>query len=161
MNEPTMSPQADLHRAVQATIASKRIGQPVFVRYLLQGLDQADAILARLVQAAGTVRDWLGQPLERVYATGAAATGQFALTLEFRDGATGLVGYSRGQPRGSGLDLLVVGNHGAVYHDAGSWHLWEEAAPAPPDPPDPRIRTAIERSLLSGRPEPVAPEAKP
>ena len=61
-----MSTLTDLHRAVQATLASKRLGQPVFVRYLWHSLDKPDAVLPRLARLAETVTAWLGQTLERV-----------------------------------------------------------------------------------------------
>jgi hypothetical protein len=149
-----MAQLADLHRAVQATLASKRLGQAVFVRYTIQGLDKAEAILPRLAHAAGTVKDWFGQPLTRIYAIGSVASGQVALTLSFRDGATALVSFAQGQPRGDGVDLMVLGNHGAIYHDAGSANLWDEPATTS-DKPDPVIMGAIERALHSGKPEVV------
>src|SRR5262249_40064451 len=116
-----------LHRAVQATITSKRLGRPVFVRYTIQGLNKPEAVPPRLAQATTAVQEWLGQPLARIYAVGTAASGQVALTLSFRDGATALVSFAHGQPRGDGIDVMVLGNHGAVYHDAGDASLWDEA----------------------------------
>src|SRR5262245_8941759 len=128
-----MTTLADLHRSVQATLASKRLGRPVFVRYLLQSQEKADAAVPRLALLAGTVRDWVGQPLERVYALGTLRGGQLSLTLEFRDGATALVSWTAGPPRGDGVDLTVLGNHGALYHDAGAAQLWDEPATGPRD----------------------------
>jgi predicted dehydrogenase len=146
---------ANLHRAVQNTLASRRLGQPVFVRYTLQGSDKGAALVAKLVQAAAAVRDWLGQPLERVFAAGSAEGGHVALTLEFRDGGSALVSFARGAVRGSGVDLMVLGNRGAIYHDAGSGELWDEPAAGLPDKPDPKLQAAIERALRSGKPEPA------
>jgi hypothetical protein len=148
-----MASLADLHRAVQATLASTRLGKPVFVRYLLQGADQADAIAPKLAQAAAVVRDWLKQPLERVHAVGSVAAGQVSLTLQFKEGATALVSYAKTRPLGDGLDLMVIGNQGAIYHDAGSADLGDEPAALPDDKPDPIILATIERALSSGKPE--------
>src|SRR5947209_10247094 len=86
-----MTALADLHRAVQSTLASKRLGRPVFVRYLLCSRDRAEAALPRLVQLTAAVRDWFGQPLERLHANGSPKSGQVSLTLEFRGGGTALV----------------------------------------------------------------------
>jgi hypothetical protein len=144
---------ANLHSTVQTTLASKRLGKPVFVRYLLQGSDKAEAIPGRLAQLTHVVREWLGQPLERLYAIGSVDSGQVSLTLQFREGATALVTFARGQPRGAGVDLLVVGNRGSIYHDAGSASLWDDAAAALPDRPDPAIKEWIEGALRSGKPE--------
>jgi hypothetical protein len=149
---------ADLHRAVQTTLASKRVGRPVFVRYLLQSLDKPDTIVPRLSQATATVRDWIGQPLGRLYAVGTVESGQVALTIEFLDGATALVSWSRCPPRGDGVDLMILGNHGAIYRDASAAEQWDEPAAAV-EPPDATLRQAIERALQSGQPERL--EAKP
>jgi hypothetical protein len=149
-----MTTWADFQRAVQATIASKRLGKPVFVRCLVQGLDKPDSIAPKLATLAATVQDWLGQPLDRVYALGSAASGHVGLTLRFREGASAMVGYLRGQPRGSGVDLMVLGNHGAIYHDAGSSNLWELPAETGVRP-DPGLLAVIERALRSGKPETV------
>jgi hypothetical protein len=153
-----MTTLADLHRAVQTTLASKRLGTPVFVRYLQQGLDPGEAVVPRLARATAAVRDWLGQPLERLYAVGSADRGQVSLTLQFRGGATALVSYARGEPRGAGVDLMVLGNHGALYHDFGSANGWDETA-ADDAGPDPTLVTWIDRALRSGKPE--AAEGKP
>lgn len=156
-----MTTLADLHRAVQATIASKRLGQPVFVRYLLCSRDRADAVPARLTQLTAAVRDWLGQVLERVYAVGTPKSGQVSLTLEFRGGATALVGWAASPPRGDGIDLTVLGNHGAVYHDNGASRLWEEGALAAAGAVDRELLAVLERAIRSGRPETVAGGGKP
>jgi hypothetical protein len=149
-----MASLADLHHAVQATIASKRLGRPVFVRYTIQGLDKPETIVPQLARATTGVQDWLGQPLTRIYAVGTVGSGQVALTLSFREGATGLVSFAHGQPRGDGTDVMVLGNHGAVYHDAGDASLWDETV-ATDGKPDPVLVGAIERALRSGRPEAV------
>jgi hypothetical protein len=152
---------ANLHRAVQATLAGKRLGKPVFVRYLMQGQDKAEGILAKLSLATAVIQEWLGQPLTRIYAVGTVDSGQVTLTLQFRDGASALVSFARGQVRGAGVDLMVLGNHGAVYLDAGSADLWDESAAVPADRPDPKIQAAIERALRSGKPEPAVVGDKP
>jgi hypothetical protein len=106
------------------------------------------------------VRQWLGQPLEQVYAIGSAESGQAALTLKFREGATALVSFARGHPRGDGIDLMVLGNRGAIYHDAGSAELWDDPA-TPADRPDPATVALIERALRSHQPEPAGTGGKP
>jgi hypothetical protein len=155
-----LPPLADLHRTVRTTLAGKRVGRPVFVRYTLHGPEQGDALVSRLAQLTAVVRDWLGQPLERVHAVGSATDGQVALTLQFRDGATALVSFARGRPQGKGADVLVLGNHGALYHDAGSDNPREEAGDLP-DPPEPPLRTLVERALRSGKPQSVSGGAAP
>jgi hypothetical protein len=154
-----MPPLGDLHRAVQTTLASKRLGCPVFARYTLQGVEK-DALVPALARAAGTVRDWMGQPLDSVYAVGSVESGHVSLTLRFRDGATALVSAGGGAVRGDGVDLMVVGNRGALYHDAGGANLWDEPATAD-DRPDPALRKAVEEALRAGKPARVETGGKP
>lgn len=151
----------NLHNAVQATIAGKRCGTPVFVRYLLQGTDKAEAMLAKLAQVSATVRQWLSQPLVRLHAVGSTDSGQVSLTLQFRDGATALISYARGQPIGGGVDLMVLGNHGAIYHDFGSGNLGAEVPATGQTKPDALLLAALKRALRSGKPEAMPTEAKP
>jgi hypothetical protein len=154
-----MTALAELHAAVQGVIAGKRLGRPVFVRYT-RAVEGADTLLPALTRAAAVVCDWLGQPPEQVYALGSVGAGQVALTLRFRDGATALVSISRSPPRANGVDVMVLGDHGALYHDAGDANLWDEPA-AGDDRPDGALRGLIERALLSGKPEAAGGEGRP
>ena len=155
-----MATFADLHRAVQSTLAGKRLGQPVFVRLTFQGLEKSEGVAPRLAQLSAAVQQWIGSPLEQLHAVGSAASGQVALTLRFRDGATAQVSFARAAPRGDGVDLMVLGNRGAIYHDAGSAELWDEAA-VPAERPDPALVALIERALQSGKPESAGAGDKP
>jgi hypothetical protein len=154
-----MSTLTHLHRAVQITLASQRLGKPVFVRYCLHRLSKIESPLLPLVQAASLVREWLGQRLDRVYAVGTLESGQVSLTLQFRDGATALVSYARSQLRGDGVDLMVLGNRGALYHDASSEAPWDDVVPLDGDGADPQLQALIERALRTGKPQAVAREA--
>jgi hypothetical protein len=101
----------ELHRAVQSAVASQRIGQPVFVRYLAIGMSESDGTpLPLLARLAGVVQGWLGQPLARVYVT---KTASVAATLQFAGGATALVSHGHGTE--SRIDVTLLGNHGALY----------------------------------------------
>ena len=155
-----MSSLADLHRAVETTLASKRLGQPVFVRYLWFGPGDAKAVLAGLAVLAETVCRWLDSPLERVYAAGGIASGQVSLTLECREGGTALVGWTSSSGRGNGVDLMILGNRGALYHDAGGSELLDDRLSSAAKPVGGELQTLIERALRSGKPE-TAERAKP
>jgi hypothetical protein len=148
-----MTALADLHRSVQAVLTGNRLGSPVFVRYHLQSADKASAVPRRLAQVLAVVTGWLGRPIERVYAQGAPRSGQVSVLLEMRNGATAVISWAAGAVQGAGVDITVLGNHGALYHDVGTGQLWDEAAMALTDAPDPAHLEWIERALRSGRPE--------
>jgi hypothetical protein len=153
---------AELIRSVQAALASKRLGTPVFIRLLLHG--GGNGVLARLTSATMTVRDWIGQPLERLYAVGRLKDAQVSLTLEFRGGATALVAHAAAPAPGGGsgaVDLTLLGNRGALYHDFGSTNLWESVEGAEAPAADKKLQALIERALESGQPETVAGGSSP
>ncbi|MCI0377071.1 MAG: hypothetical protein L0215_05670 [Gemmataceae bacterium] len=153
---------ADLYRAVETTLASKRLGTPVFVRYHFHAV--AKQAVTRLAQISATIGAWLNQPLERVYALGSVKEQRIHLTLEFQGGATALVTWAGAPGRGNGIDLTVLGNHGAIYHDAGAGNLWEDGAQQVAAEPDKERVALIERALRSGQPEaattPLAPRGR-
>ena len=148
-----MATLADFHRAVQSTLASKRLGTPVYVRYLYHSPIRGQAVLARLAKTTATVRDWLGVPLERIVAQGTAASRHVTLLLEFRGGLTAVVTWAGTTGRGDGVDLTLIGNHGAMYHDSGDASQWDDAFAADDAAPDKDLVTWIERAIKSGRPE--------
>lgn len=150
-----MTTLANLHRSVQSTIASKRLGTPVFVRYQLYSQDRGPAVTARLARLVGIVQGWLNQPLERIYAVGNVKSGQVTLTVECRRGATALVSWARSRAEGDGVDLMLIGNHGVLYHDGGLSELWDEPAEPLTDAPNKEMVNLVQRALRSGRPEAV------
>ena len=148
-----MTTLADLHRAVQSTLASKRLGTPVFARYQYHAPIKGQAVLARLTKTATTVRTWLDQPLERIVAQGSSASRYVTLLLEFRGGLTAVVTWIGTNGRGGGVDLTLIGNHGVLYHDAGDAPLWDEAFVGDDAAPDKELLAWIESAVKSGRPE--------
>ncbi|MCS6852329.1 MAG: hypothetical protein NZ700_14285 [Gemmataceae bacterium] len=148
-----MTSWADFDRAVQAILASQRVGRPVFARLTIQGLRATEELLPRLAFLVGQVRDWFRQTLSTVYATGSVERGQLSLTLQFADGATAQLSLGLGQLRGDGVDLMLLGNHGAIYHDAGTAQLWDEPLTMDYAVTEPALQELIERALQTGRPQ--------
>ena len=70
-----MPPSPTSIAAVQSTLASKRLGTPVFVLLPLRKPGQGDAVVPRLAQLSAPSASWLGQPLEPDLRPGAAASG--------------------------------------------------------------------------------------
>jgi hypothetical protein len=154
-----MATLTDLHRAVQKTLAEKHVGKPVFVRYTAQVGAGLQSSARKLAELANLIRGWVGQTLEQVHATGAAAKGPIALTLIFHEGATALVSLVPHLPGDAAVDLMIFGNHGAIYHEAcGADFLDDTPAETAVDA---GIQAAITRALSSGKPEAVEAEAKP
>ncbi len=138
----------DLQRLVQTTLSSKRLGTPVFARLLVQSAVSAKGGPAFLAQVVAVANGWLGQPLQRMYALGSVKRRHVALTLEYERGGNAQITWVGTAPRGPALDLLLVGNHGALYHDLTPSSRFEFAA----DPPN-ELLAWVQRALDSNRPE--------
>lgn len=150
-----MTTLAELHRAVKSAIATKRIGKPVFVRCLLQGvLETEGPPIGAVSRVVALVSEWMGQSPSKLFTQYASKDGKAAqetltVSLNFPDGATALITDVRGQEGGKGIDLLVVGNHGAIYHafEAGTLHHWQDS---PASLGERRI-DEIQRALIASR----------
>jgi hypothetical protein len=141
-----MASAIDLADAVTSASTSGRLGVPVFVRYLLHGPEAGEPVLRSLASAATLARDWLAQDLTHITAVGSLASGQTSLTLQFRQGGTAVISYAQ-SPTARGVDLMILGNHGALYHEAAVWPL----EPCGGEP-EPALLALIERALQSGQP---------
>jgi hypothetical protein len=150
----------DLLQAVEQLLASRRLGEPVFVRCLVSTRDPATDPVQPLAYLAGSITRWFGVPLTRLYAAGTLAEGQISVTLQFANGATGLAVFAR-CPDGMGsLNILLLGNHGAAYHETPAGDACLEDTLSGPGDAHPALQSAIRRSLKAGRPELMAPEAQ-
>lgn len=157
-------PPADLDAlglSIQGVLDRKRIGRPVFVRYTLLGSLKQEEMLVPLSRMLDAARCWLGQPIAKLFAVGSLEGGQISLTVQTPDGATALLTVGRSRVMGDGVDLMVVGDHGAIYHDAGQGSLGCSGARYRQPAGEPKLLRLIERALASGRPESPLPEEMP
>jgi hypothetical protein len=150
----------ELFRAVEQLLASRRLGEPVFLRCLLQAREPAPDPVARLAQLSGAIRRWFGVPPVRLYAAGQAVDGQLSVTLQFATGATGLAILAPSPGGAAGLDVLILGNHGAALHEILTGESDEGAAERANQDIDLDLQQAIQRSLDCGRPEALPPGAE-
>jgi hypothetical protein len=140
----------DLHNTVRAQCP--RIGRPVFVRFTAFGLIKENEMIPRLVRMVRMVGEWIDQSLDRLQAVGSPASGQMCLTLQFRKGATALVSIARISDRRSGIDLLILGNHGSILYDFAAGNCWDAQFDLLPNPVDPTMQSVIEQALRGGQP---------
>jgi predicted dehydrogenase len=127
-----MASFADLHRAVAATLASKRIGQPVFVRSIVQIGRSAPAPSLQIEAICGRLGNWFGQPFDCCHAIHTEDSERASFCLRSGNRALGLVAFSRAAREA--VDLTLLGTHGAIYHpvDHRSPLQIDFPAPAPP-----------------------------
>src|SRR5260370_42264794 len=127
--ESSMVIRSQIDRAIRSVLASQRVGQPVFVRCIIQGSGTGHEVEKTLARVTGLISAWLNQQLQRIYALRASQGDGASLALQFRDGATALVSYRHEPRRGDDLDLMILGNHGAIYHEASSSVMCDEVNP--------------------------------
>src|SRR5262245_16870470 len=150
-----MATLAQLHQAVSSAVAARRVGKPLFVRYHLQGVLAAEGpvVLPSLAKVATAVGEWVGQPAEKLHVLPAGKDGKTpaALTLRYPDGASAIVSTAHGTKGVPGINLLILGSKGALYHayDGGTLHAWEQPARSL-DLKGAEILAAIEESLNKG-----------
>ena len=107
-------------------------------------------------QAAAVAGDWLGAAPRRVYVLGGEEAGQITATLQYAGGQSALVSVNPTPPDGAArVDLMLLGNTGALYHDGSALSRAQLAAAGAPSGALPTLPaglgTAIRASLQSGR----------
>jgi len=143
---------ANYDRVVQTAIASRRIGTPVFVRFMLLLSNSPKSAPGTLAVASSRVRSWLDQTIESIFALGRIDTGQVSLTMRFAAGATALVTLARSPKPGPAFDLMILGTKGAIHHDPGHAQLVDEPFDEPAGDPDPLLVRWIEQALRTAKP---------
>jgi hypothetical protein len=152
-----MSKSKDLDAAVLDVIKAGQIGRPVFVRCLV-GVPEAREDQKKLfVDLVMNVQIWIGEAIERLVAVGTWGPG-LSICVQFRNGASAIV--SGEVTREWLTDLIVLGNHGAIYRDAFSGSVAKLARSFPESDSKRAIRAALEAAVESGQPQTVL-EANP
>src|SRR5262245_21914351 len=108
-----MASLAELHPAVSATLATQRIGQPVFARIihyaaesrLAAGIDSIQAILS----------DWFGAPFVIGHVVGENESEQRTWCLQ-SPSALAVVSLASNEQFNDAIDLTLLGTRGAIYH---------------------------------------------
>lgn len=145
-----------LAAAVESVLTAKRLGEPVFVRCSLFTSSPEKQTLPWLSRLAELAARWVAQPLEAVFAVGASGNGQVSLTIRFRGGASAIVSIADSQGPVKGVDLVLLGNRGAAYHEAGWADVGLDSAQ-----PNPKMLALLRRALGSGQPESVGGDEQP
>ena len=108
-----------LNQAVSATLASGRIGPPVFVRWTASAAQSKEELKPLLGEMSAYTGVWLASTPRKLYAAGAESHGHLSLSLEFENGSSALLALTlaHGHPF---VDLAIYGADGAIYHTDSS-----------------------------------------
>ena len=143
-----------LYQTIKEILDTGRVGIPVFVRCTIQfasGSERAGNILARMLTMASS---WLeASPLE-VYAQNSNGSGQITVTIKYAGGQTSIVSVNSAAATVTRIDLMLLGNKGALYHDAEALAPGFDLTEEPIQIPEWLLDT-LERSLRAGKPAAV------
>ncbi len=149
-----------LYQTVKEILDTGRVGVPVFVRCVVQLPPDSGYMINTLARMLMLVGSWLKAMPSRIYAQSRYGSTQVTASVQYTGGQTAIVSVT--SARGSSsrhcventsprVDLILLGNKGALYHDG-------TAIPTEPDItfeslPVPRwLISALEHSLQAGRP---------
>jgi hypothetical protein len=149
-----------LDQSVRKILSAKRIGQPVFVRFAICKSPRNNDPALLLARWAHHACNWLGQDLADVFANGQVENGPVNLTLKCRQGASALLSFAEGQSR---VNLMILGNHGAIYFDEADDRWGDDSIATTGDTgsltaDQDQFLDAVRRSLRSGKPESILAE---
>lgn len=107
-----------LQKSVQSVINDGRIGSPVFVRCLLQS-PHADEDTVRASAALVNIANaWMPSSPEQIYAQQSQDGTQSTTMIKYAGGQTALLSVNRvAANQEESIDLALVGNKGAIYHE--------------------------------------------
>lgn len=148
-----MATLAQLHQTVSAAIAAKRAGTPVFVRLHLQGIlpSEPAPFRAALANAASLAGSWLGGDATKLHALHGDKNdpAHAALTLAYPSGARAIVSAASSKSAAPGVQLLLLGNKGACYHnlEGASLFHWQGKQEIPRLRGAAELAGAVEKSL--------------
>ena len=104
-----------LNQTVSESLASGRVGAPVFVRWTAAAASDGGDLKPLLAEMCACAESWLSAGPSRLYATGEEAHGHLSLALEYVNGCSALLAITltNGRPF---MNLAILGARGAIYH---------------------------------------------
>ncbi len=140
-----------LYETVKEILKSGRVGTPVFLRCSAQiesGDDYVEDVLVRILAMSCS---WMEAVPLRVYAQNGKKSKQLTVTVHYVGGQTGIVSVNAAPDVEDSLYLMLLGNKGALYHDAGSlppgFDITSESLPVPE-----WLTEAVMKSYETGKP---------
>lgn len=140
-----------LYQTVKEIIDAGRVGTPVFVRFIVQMMPSGEHILDTLAQLLVITGSWLASIPIRIYVQHKENSAQITASAEYTGGQTAIVSVNIANVVSSRIDLMMLGNKGAVYHDGAVMPPVFDIDYEPLAIPE-WLMDAIERSLFVGKP---------
>lgn len=140
-----------LYETVKEIVETGRIGIPVFVRCLVEvlpGRESAGNILGKVLAMTCS---WLEAFPQEVYARTGKKDSHISVTTRHTGGQTSIVSISMVQDGATRVDLMLLGNKGAIYQDGDALPPGFDIAAEPLPVPE-WLMKAVDKSLREGKP---------
>jgi hypothetical protein len=140
-----------LYETIKEILGTGRVGVPVFVRCVVSIAPEEEDIEEVLMKVLTMTNSWLGASPFRVYAQSRPKSGQITVTIHYLEGQSALVSVNAVPGLAASVDLVLLGNKGALYHDSESlspdFDVTDEPLPIPE-----WLIDIVDQSLQTGRP---------
>jgi hypothetical protein len=140
-----------LYQTIKEIIETGRVGTPVFVRFVVQIMPSGEHILDTLARFLVITGSWLTSIPIRVYVQHKENSAQITASAEYAGGQTAIVSVNIANVISSRIDLMMIGNKGAVYQDSEMMPPGFDVDFEPLSIPE-WLMDAIEQSLFAGKP---------
>ncbi len=140
-----------LYETVKEILDTGRVGIPVFLRCSAQieaGEDYVEDVLMRILAMTCS---WMEAVPLRLYAQNGNKSKQLTVTAHYVGGQTAIVSVNATEDREDSLDLMLLGNKGALYHDSESLPPGFDITTEPLKVPE-WLVDAVAESYRSGKP---------
>jgi hypothetical protein len=139
------------YQTIKEIIETGRVGTPVFVRFVVQIMPSGEHILDTLARFLVITGSWLTSIPIRVYVQHKENSAQITASAEYTGGQTAIVSVNIANVISSKIDLMMIGNKGAVYQDGEMMPPGFDVDFEPTSIPE-WLMDAIEQSLFAGKP---------
>ena len=139
-----------LKQSVQTQIDKDRIGSPVFLRGILNIVDNQSNLLLPNTELVSLANAWIPSVPQKVYATGEVDGIQVTTMIQYANGQMALLSVNRVETQTT-IDIMLVGNRGVIYHETPIGR--HSLSGTPPElRGEGELSEVISRSLASGQP---------
>jgi hypothetical protein len=140
-----------LYQTIKEIIDAGRVGTPVFVRFIIQTIPIDEHIIDILTRTIVMTGSWFTSIPTRIYVQHKENTAQVTASVEYTGGQTATISVNISNTFTSRVDLMLLGNKGALYHDGEVMPSGFDFGAEPLDIPE-WLVDVIERSLFAGKP---------
>ena len=117
-----------LEKSVQSVIDEDRIGNPVFLRCVLNIASEASSLLQPAAEIVALSNGWMPSQPQSIYAQGDVDATQVTVMVKYADGQMAVLSINRVDTE-TGIDIMLVGNKGVIYHETPLGRHYLSATP--------------------------------